>query len=108
VGDNAAARLRPAGLTGNGTNTKFSVFFRTFAAGYSISGLPTSTFKNASGKGVGGGAGFDFSAKLRVTSISPATITDTTNFITMTGQVQSPDGTTGCTLTFRGAFTRTP
>jgi hypothetical protein len=107
VGDEGLARFTPRNLGDNGSNTRFSVFFRTFAFNHTLGSNLTSTFKVVNGTQIGRGAS-TFTSEMRVTSQSPSTITATTNFVTLVGQVKDLTDVTGCTVTFRSGLARRP
>jgi len=109
VGDCLDMRYRPPGLLGNGPATRLSFFTNDFAENYT---LPTGTLIGTTYKTVNGTAieevARTFTAQMRITAQSPATLTATSNFVSSTGNIQDFDAVTGCTVGFRASGTRRP
>jgi hypothetical protein len=102
-----ASRYTPRGLSNNGRVTQFSLFSRTFAVGFDvfdvnpISNKPISITTSKVARG-----GYTFNMGFRLTSQSPAAPTTSTKEITLVGSFTNWDEIPGCTLNFRGAYTR--
>lgn len=96
------ARYRPPNLGDNDKSTRFAFFFSTYAASYKLEkGTISSSFKPV----IGGATGsqtyfFENTPKLRVTSQSPATITDTTKRVKIKGEIQGWDDLPNCSVSF--------
>ena len=108
VGDHMIARFRPAGLTDNGAGTRIALFQQTSGSLYALqNGKFVSTFKSVQGTGLGSTV-TTFGSEIKVTTQSPSTPTNSTTFVSLIGQIRNPDGTAGCTITFRAALAKVP
>jgi hypothetical protein len=105
LNEHAIARFRPSGLGTNGTNSTFSIFYSSYAAGYRVPGRFDNTLKQGEALDVGGGMG-TWPVRVRFTSQVPAVISASTPQITINGQIVGFDYTPGCTATFRMALLR--
>jgi hypothetical protein len=107
TGDFGVIRYAPRGLGSNGNDDKLSIFYTSFASNYTLVGSSfTNTFAKVKGTAVGR-SGFGFNAALSV-QISPSTITSSTEFVTMKGQIKNFGGTKNCTILFNAAMPRRP
>jgi hypothetical protein len=106
VGPCLASRYSPRGVVGNGTQTRLSVFARTFAVGFGVDANPVSSraIKVNAAKVASGG--YMFEMGFRLTSQSPLSPNSSTNEITLSGVFTAWDEIPGCTIGFRGAYTR--
>jgi hypothetical protein len=109
VGKCGATRYLPFNVGDDGTTTRLDVFFRTYAIDtYSPSAnLVGLTYQPMTVTKVAG-SGYQFSANARISAQSPVSPTNTTEFITMSGDVQNWDGITGCDISFKAAHTHCP
>ena len=105
VGDRFFVRFRPSGL-GNDANSNLNFFDDSFAQGHRLNnGRFTTTFKRVTATSIGGGSGSNTDTFVRFTSQNPATLTATTPFINIVGQIRGYDFQPNCTVTFRAAVT---
>lgn len=102
VGDHLIARLRPAGLGDNGTNSNLTMFYQDYAQGFAVPGpFFTPNFKVARAADIGSGFGnYPANTYIKFLTQSPATIIPSTNYIIATGQIVGFDYTPTCTVNF--------
>ena len=101
------SRYTPRDVGDNGTRTQLSLFSRTFAIGFAMFNVnPVSNKPIAITAAKIARGGYTFDMGFRLISQSPATPTTSTKEITLVGSFTNWDETPGCTLNFRGAYTR--
>lgn len=106
VGDTGKSRFTPPKLASNGSSTRITNFYVFFAENYTLpSGKLSNRFKTVSGNGLGRSQ-FTFSAKMRVTRLSPSKIKAATKFIDMEGEIQNFNSISNCTVKFRATYTK--
>lgn len=110
VGSLAKSPYTPPNVGDNGPSTRLSIFFTIYAENYRLpSGALTSTFQNVDAGGLGRGLfTFDNQAKMRLTLSKPSTVTATTQYIRMKGQIKNFNDIPNCKVTFRAAYVQRP
>lgn len=109
VGGNALATLLPANIDDNGKSSFIAFHFnRRNAYSLEVNGALAKGKAYAGVAITSAGSNFPFSGSIVQHSQSPSTnnVTVNTKFITVTGQISNWAGTTGCTITYEGAFVR--
>ena len=103
-----ATRFLPPNI-GDSPNTQLSIFSRTYATNFirSPGSLVGRTYRPVDVTKVAGGGG-TYSATMRFTTQTPTAPTTSTEFLTMTGNVDGWDNIPGCVVTFKAAHTRCP
>ena len=109
VGTCMGLRFLPPNVGDNGVRTRLTFIGQTGASQFTLSSgnLLDTLFKPVL-ETVAARGGFQSTAPMRLSSLTPAAITATTPGITLAGVIQDTDGTPGCTLGFRGSATLKP
>lgn len=108
VGEELFARFAPRALGDNGPDTRLSAFSRTYAFNYTLRGTTwTSLSKVTEGTYIGRGL-LEWSSAMKVTTQTPSSITASTIFVTLVGQISNHSGLANCTVAFRSALARRP
>jgi hypothetical protein len=106
TGEEFGVRYRPGGVTGNPANSGLSFFAPTGAYNYEPDGVFTTSFKAVEENGIFDYHGSQPDNRVRFISQKPATITPTTPFINVTGQIDNFDFMTGCRVRFIMSVTK--
>ena len=109
VGERYSARFRPANLGDNNEDTNLTLFSDGFSLGFrKNNGSFNNTFQVVDWVSIGGGFGFDenITVTLKILTQAPQTLTASTPFLYMTGQIQNYDFDPGCVVLFTSGFTR--
>lgn len=110
VGNCTTFHLKPPNIGSNGPETKMSVFFPVFALNYSLSSgtLVGTTYKTTTSTAIGLNA-TSFPADVRFVTQSPATLTATTKFISINGNIKDfDDPLFNCDVGFRASAQQRP
>jgi hypothetical protein len=110
VGDRFTSLCHISGLNGNSNRTSLTLVRDLSADGYQIDGASkfTTAFKTVNAVETGTGA-HAFQAAVRIISSTPATVTATTNSLSITGQIKNRHDDTNklnCVVTSRASYTR--
>lgn len=110
VGNCAVLRVRPSDLGTNGPATKVSLFWQSFALNYQLDSgdLVGTTYQIVRSTHLGQSA-YTFNARMRVTRMTPATLSETTQFATFVGNIKNfDDPSLGCDVGFKATAQRKP
>ncbi|MEQ9260948.1 MAG: hypothetical protein RIG84_17820 [Roseovarius sp.] len=102
-------RFRPAGVGDNSPDERLTVFFNYYAMSLGVSGKLNKVFKNAQSVYIGSIAyEAQTTARVKVTSRQPATISGTTDWVRLVGEIRNFDDLQGCTMTFEASLFKRP
>lgn len=103
-------RLRPGNVGGNGTGTRLSFFFDTFALNYTLpsGNIVGNAYQNVTGTRIGQSAA-QFPAQMRFRTQKPATLAADTPVITISGGIKVwDDPEVDCTIAFDAVVQKKP
>lgn len=106
----ANVRYRPPKLGDNGPSTRLAFHFNFWSTSFALEkGKLGKKFK----KVIAGGTGsstypYPFNPRLRITSLSPGKITESTTEVVIAGQIRGFDEADDCDVSFRASMTKRP
>lgn len=106
----ANVRYRPPKLGDNGPSTRLAFYFDFWATSFVLpKGALGKKFKKVIAGGTASGTyEYPFNPRLRVTSLSPSKVTESTTEVAIAGEIQGFDEFEDCNVKFRASMTKRP